>query len=198
MPAFRCRRAFFFALITLTGCTSILAQTGAPRSVITIHVGKSGFLSGFGHEHSVVAPIASGNVDTRALTTQITVLTRQMKVTDPDASEKDRAEIQATMLGPKVLDVERYPEIRFRSSRVQSSGAQRYRVTGTLNLHGVNRELSFEVSGTPDHYHGKAKLKQTDFGIKPFSGGGGTVKVKDELELEFDVYPAGFAASNSH
>jgi polyisoprenoid-binding protein YceI len=176
----------------------MFAQAPSPRSMITIHVGKRGFFSGFGHEHTVIAPIASGSVDAGALTTQITVLTRQLKVTDSDVSDKDRAEVQSTMLGPKVLDAERYPEIRFRSSRVQSTGGQSYRVTGTLDLHGVSRELSFAATGTPDHYHGKAKFKQTEFGIQPVSAGGGTVKVKDELELEFDLYPADFAVSHSH
>jgi hypothetical protein len=58
-----------------------------------------------------------------------------------------------------------------------------------LQLHGASRELSFDVTGGPDHYQGKTKLKQTDFGIQPVSVAGGTVKVKDELELDFDVYP---------
>jgi hypothetical protein len=37
------------------------------------------------------------------------------------------------------------------------------------------------------HYHGTAQLKQKDFGITPISLGGGTVKVKNELRVEFDV-----------
>jgi polyisoprenoid-binding protein YceI len=197
--ALRFRRSIFpLVFLALTSFTTALAQSGAPRSIITIHVGKTGLFSGFGHEHTVIAPMASGSVDAKALTTQITVLARQMKLTDPDFSEKDRAEVQSIMLGPKVLDVEKYPEIRFRSTHVQSTGGQSYRVTGTLTLHGENREISFEATGTPDHYHGKAKLKQTDFGIQPVSGGGGAVKVKDELEMEFDFYPADFATSNSH
>ena len=34
---------------------------------------------------------------------------------------------------------------------------------------------------------GKARLRQTDFGIKPVSAGGGTVKVKNELGLDFRI-----------
>jgi hypothetical protein len=51
-------------------------------------------------------------------------------------------------------------------------------------------EVTLEVTGEPSHYHGATKLKQSEFGIKPISMGGGSIKVKDELELEFDVYPA--------
>ena len=77
------------------------------------------------------------------MTIQITVTAKQMKVVDPGVSEKDRAEIQSTMLGPKVLDPDKYPEIRFQSSHVEKTG-DHYRVTGKLELHGASRELSFE------------------------------------------------------
>jgi hypothetical protein len=30
-------------------------------------------------------------------------------------------------------------------------------------------------------------LKQTDFGIKPLSIGGGTIKVKNEVEIDFQI-----------
>jgi hypothetical protein len=33
------------------------------------------------------------------------------------------------------------------------------------------------------------KLKQTDYGIEPVSVGSGTIKVKDEIDLEMDIYP---------
>jgi YceI-like domain len=172
------------------------AQNNAPRSVITIHVRKSGLLSAFAHDHVITAPVASGTLDPKAMTVQIAVATKQMKVADPGDSEKDRTEIQATMLGPKVLDTAKYPEIRFASSHVESLGAQRYRVTGMLEMHGASRELTFEVSGGPDQYQGRARLKQTDFGIEPVAVAGGTVKVKDELEIEFNIYGSELAPGN--
>lgn len=166
------------------------AQSPAPRrSTITIHVGKSGLFSGFGHNHTISAPIATATIDPQSKTAAITVLTKEMKVVDPEVSAKDRAEIQATMLGPKVLDAQRFPEIRFISTRIGQTAPQRFRVIGNLQLHGVTRRLEFPVSGTPERYTGKTTLKQTDFGIQPVSVAGGTVKVKDEVEIEFDIYP---------
>jgi len=186
---------------------SPLPQT--QQSSITIKAFKSGLFSGFAHNHVVVAPIARVAVDPSRMTAEITVVTKEMKVTDPGVSEKDRAEIQSTMLGPKVLDQEKYPEIHFKSSRIVESSPQHYRVTGMLELHGATKELSFEVSGAAQpgssagaagngnvgHYRGQTRLKQSDFGIKPISLFGGSVKVKDELELEFDVYVRAPAAS---
>jgi hypothetical protein len=37
------------------------------------------------------------------------------------------------------------------------------------------------------HYTGSVKLKQTDFGMVPIKLFGGSVKVKDEVEISFDV-----------
>ena len=34
---------------------------------------------------------------------------------------------------------------------------------------------------------GDFSLKQTDFGIKPFSAAGGTIKLKNELKFVFDI-----------
>lgn len=197
MTAFGSLRRPLLGFLLVVVCVLGNGQPRPARSVITIHVGKTGLFSGFGHEHTVLAPIASGRVDQKAPSVRITVLTAQMKVVDSDVSDKDRAEVQDTMLGPKVLDGQRFPEIRFQSSRVQPAGGAAYRVTGMLSLHGATREVSFEVSGTPEHYHGKTRVKQTEFGIKPVTAGGGAVKVKDELELEFDVYPADLAPSIS-
>src|SRR5215472_14258333 len=189
-------RSICLAVFLLPCAVVGIAPNNTPRSLISIHVHKSGLFSAFAHDHLITAPISSGTVDRHKMSVQITVATRQMKVMDPGVSDKDRAEIQETMLGPKVLNVEKYPEIRFTSSRVESLGAERYRVTGKLELHGASRELSFEVAGGPEQYQGKTKLKQTEFGIEPVAVAGGTVKVKDELEIEFNVFGPELASGN--
>jgi polyisoprenoid-binding protein YceI len=181
----------FFAVLILSVLASAQSSDNAPqRSAITIRVFKSGLFSGFAHNHVVIAPISQARVDPAALTAEIVVAVKEMKVTDTEVSEKDRAEIQSTMLGPKVLDQEKFPEIHFKSSRIEQTSPQHYRVEGLLELHGVKHEITLQVTGEPSHYHGASKLKQSEFGIKPISMGGGSVKVKDELELEFDVYAA--------
>jgi hypothetical protein len=58
-----------------------------------------------------------------------------------------------------------------------------------LTLHGMSKEISFEVDGKLDHYHGLTRIRQTEFRITPISMGGGSIKVKDQLEIEFDIYP---------
>ena len=194
------KRFWLFLIAGLLASLLLAAQmqeSATPKtqqSAITIKVFKSGLFSGFAHNHVVVAPVARAAIDAAKPAVEITVVTKEMKVTDPEVSDKDRAEIQSTMLGPKVLDQEKYPEIHFRSSRVEQTSPQHYRVAGTLELHGAKQEITIEVTGGPEHFHGATKLKQSDYGIKPISLFGGSVKVKDELELEFDVYTAAPAA----
>ena len=174
--------------VVLTAQPKSSSASKPQESSVTIHVFKAGLFSGFAHNHVVLAPIGGASMDPEGLKAEVSFATKDMKVVDPEVSDKDRTEIQSTMLGPKVLDANKYPEIRFKSSRIEQTSPQHYRVTGTLELHGTNKELSFEITGTPEHYHGVTKLKQTDYGIQPISLFGGSVKVKDELELELDVY----------
>ena len=164
------------------------AQTTPGYSTISIHVRKSGLFSAMGHNHEVSAPVARADTDAKLMSAAILVHAADLKVLDTDVSDKDRAAIQQTMLGPKVLNAEKFPDIRFVSSKIEQTSPQHFRVTGSLELHGVKKEITFEMTGGPQEYKGNAKLKQTDFGIEPVSAGGGTVKVKDEIELEMDIY----------
>ncbi len=154
---------------------------------MTVRVFKSGLFSAFGHEHEISAPIQQGRFSESNRSVDLTVDARQMRVRDKDVSEKDRAEIQETMLGPKVLDSRQFPEIRFRSSAVEPAGEGRWRVAGDLTLHGQTHPVKLTVQRQNGHYQGAAELKQRDFGIEPISVGGGAVKVKNELRVEFDI-----------
>ena len=105
---------------------------------------------------------------------------------DPHSSAKDRDDVQSRMLGPEVLDVSRFPDIRFASSTAETT-AQGWTVRGQLTLHGQTRAITAAVTRQANHYRGSVRLKQTEFGITPVTVAGGAVKVKDEVLIEFDV-----------
>jgi polyisoprenoid-binding protein YceI len=157
------------------------------KSVMTVRVLKSGFFSAFGHEHQVSAPIRQGSFRVDDPAVELAVDSRQLQVVDKDVSEKDRAEIQQTMLGPKVLDSQQFPEIRFRSTRVDRLGDGKWVVFGDLTLHGQTHPIKVAVERDSEHYRGSAEVKQRDFGITPVTVAGGTVKVKDEVRVEFKI-----------
>ena len=107
---------------------------------------------------------------------------------DEDASDKDRAEVQRTMLGPEVLDSAGHPDILFKSTSADPTGQRRRTLHGNLTLHGQTRPITVNVTLNADRYEGEATVKQTDFGIKPPGKAG--IKVKDEVRVEFEVWLA--------
>jgi polyisoprenoid-binding protein YceI len=114
---------------------------------------------------------------------------RKMRVLDPETSADKRAQIQQTMEGATVLDVEHFPDISFRSTAITKTGEAHWEVHGNLSLHGKNQLVVVVVSSEAGHYRGSGSVKQSDFGITPISIAGGTVKVKDEVKIEFDIVP---------
>jgi polyisoprenoid-binding protein YceI len=160
------------------------------KSVLTVHVSKSGIFSAAGHNHEIAAPIAGGDVDAVGHQVELKVNSNALQVRDPEVSEKDRARIQSTMLGPEVLDTQRYPEIVFRSTGANSAGQGVWKVQGNLTFHGQTRPVEVEVHEAGGHYDGSASFKQTEFGIKPVKVAGGTIRVKDEVRIEFQIYLA--------
>jgi hypothetical protein len=159
------------------------------RSTITIHVGKEGLFSAAGHDHWVSAPIASGEIsDTGDRCVKFSVDARRLKVKpDTKVNQKDEAAIQETMQ-QKVLESEKYPLVQFQSSSVTQAGSGSWSVTGSLTLHGASKSIVVTVRQAGDAYSGKALIKQTDFGIQLVRAAGGAVRVKDEVEVQFDIY----------
>jgi polyisoprenoid-binding protein YceI len=60
-------------------------------------------------------------------------------------------------------------------------------VNGSLTLHGQTRPVVVTVRETAGHFTGVSRLKQSDFGIAPIKVAGGAVRVKDEIQIEFDI-----------
>jgi polyisoprenoid-binding protein YceI len=178
------------AILALAAVAPLFAQekpidTG--RSTITIHVGKAGLLSAAGHDHWINAPISTGSIDETANRVMFTVETAKMTVKpDPKVDSKTQATIQKDM-EEMTLETKQYPEITFRSTRAEKAGDD-WKVQGSLSLHGVTKPVTVAVKRSGDAYSGHTVLKQTEFGIKPISVAGGTIKVKNEIEVDFQIY----------
>jgi len=186
------RRTVFLAAMSLMCVLGVSAQQhniDTQKSTLTIHVGKTGAFSGLGHEHEVRAPIHSGTADTGAHpAVEMRVDARALRVIDKDDSEKDRAEVQRTMLGPEVLDSEHHQDIVFKSTGAEPAGHGQWTLRGNLTMRGQTQPVTVHVTLKDGRYTGETTVKQTDFGIKPPGRAG--VKAKDEVRIEFDVWLA--------
>lgn len=170
----------------------------AAQSKFSVHVGRSGFFKMFGHDHNIAikefggtAQYTPGTIE--PATVEITIKANSLAVADND-SEADRTKIEHTMK-ETVLEVAKYPEIVFKSSKITVTKAGNGHLTAHLNgnvtLHGVTKPLAFDAALEPGEHRlrasGEFQIKQSDFGIAPVSVAGGTVKVKDQLKFTFDI-----------
>lgn len=174
---------FLLCMIGTQGRTVAQTQIDTDHSSLTIHVEKTGLLSAAGHEHTVTAPISAGAISEGPRPTFSFRVAAANLVVLP---EDHQAEIQRSMQ-KRALESSRFPEITFTSQSIDLVGENRWTVVGMLMLHGQARSLNIPVRKVDGRYIGTTTIKQTDFGIHPISAAGGTVKVKNELRIDFSI-----------
>jgi hypothetical protein len=95
-------------------------------------------------------------------------------------TDEDKVEIKKT-LEDEVLQP---GPVEFKSTQVTPSDEGRIEVTGELSMNGNVHRLDFELElGREGAVSARATVKQSDWGIQPYSGLFGTLKVKDEVEV---------------
>jgi polyisoprenoid-binding protein YceI len=98
--------------------------------------------------------------------------------------DDDKASIQET-IDDEILKRER---IEFRSTEVQHADGARMTVQGDLEIAGTARPIAFELTiGDDGELIGSAVVKQSDWGIKPYSALFGALKVADDVEVVIDA-----------
>jgi polyisoprenoid-binding protein YceI len=165
-----------------------------PSSRLEVKTGKAGLFGFAGHSHLIRARTFSGQVvyypkAPPSSHLDITIIADSLEVLTPP----DTAEIRKVTAAMRtdVLHVDQYHEIRLVSRQVTPS-ADGFHIVGALTLVGQTREVPVDVVvhlGVDTlRAAGKFSVKQTDFGIKPYSGGpAGTVKVADRVTFDIDV-----------
>jgi polyisoprenoid-binding protein YceI len=111
-----------------------------------------------------------------------------------------RVAVNENMKGSAVLAVERYPTATFDITSAKATGQTSvkglpiYQLDGTFTLVGRQRLLSFTAEVEQErgwlHVKGSFLIKQTDYGITPYSKVLGAVGVADELRIYGDLYVA--------
>lgn len=98
-------------------------------------------------------------------------------------TDKDRADIRKT-IDEKILGGR---PIAFRSTAIEPAN-DGLTVRGELELAGAKRTASFDLSATTDgRIHGTLPVTQSEWGIKPYRGMMGALRVRDTVEVVLDV-----------
>ena len=98
--------------------------------------------------------------------------------------EGDKASIQQSIDD----DVLKRSAIEFRSSAVESGAdGSRLHVRGELELLGRSHPISIELTVDDGRLAGTVTIRQSDWGLKPFSILFGTLKVTNDVGVEIDA-----------
>jgi hypothetical protein len=178
------------------------------KVVVVSRIDASSLFASLGHDHAIGASKFTGDVtwgDGVSCAVDIVVPARDLKVDPPgsrklagidpsvDMSADDKASIEANFKGKKQLDIERFPDIRFKS-RSCSGTSGNVSVTGDFTMHGVTKSvtlpLKVSVDGQAFRASGKFSIKGSDYGMPPFVAPLGALRNLDQLDFVVDVVGA--------
>jgi len=124
-------------------------------------------------------------------TVEVTIDAASINTREPQRDEHLRS--------PEFFDAAKYPTLTFRSKRVDAHGADEFKLTGDLTIHGVTKEVTFDVEGpTPSvkdpwgntraGITAAAKINRKDFGVawNGLTEAGGLV-VGDEVKITIEA-----------
>ena len=188
----------------MTDDKPIRYRVDTKRSRFVVQAYVTGVLSAFAHSPTIAirdftgeAEFVPGTLEKASL--RLTINAASLESVD-DLSTRDRQEIER-VTRDEVLETSRYPQIIFESDQITGNhitgDMYRVEIAGELSLHGVKSKCAFDaqVLATPEILRANSEflLRQSEYGIKAvsaaaiFSMSGGTIKLKDELKLSFDI-----------
>jgi polyisoprenoid-binding protein YceI len=101
-------------------------------------------------------------------------------------TDRDRREIAVT--ARRLLGVDRQPEATFTASGFEPGPNGGGVMRGTLSLNGASGPLTLDIRQTADAaYHATGSVRQTAFGIKPYTAFLGVLRVSDAVGIAVDV-----------
>lgn len=196
------RRQLLIALAALAGCSS-LPRTPAPaadhppgadRNELRVLVFRSGAAARMGHNHVLRA--ADLRVDWPTAGPVLRFRLDALAIDPPDlraglgaafasaVDDEARAGTRANLLKALAADV--HPEVVVRTLQQQGEGPRRA-VEAEITLHGVSRRQWFVVAVDGRRARGEVVVRQSDFGLQPFSVLGGLLAVQDALVVQFEL-----------
>jgi polyisoprenoid-binding protein YceI len=162
---------------------------GPSVATLTVKTGKAGAAAKAGHNLVIEVTDWEATLDLASSSVTLTADSRSLRVRDGHGGmqalgEDDKESISQT-IDEEIL---RGTPIAFRSTAVTAGAGGALSVTGELELGGKRHPISFALALGPDGaLSGSATVKQSEWGIKPYSTLFGTLKVVDEVEVTVDA-----------
>ena len=164
---------------------------GPDNAKLLVRTGRTGGAAKAGHDLLLEVGSWSATIDAGAEPSEtkltLTADASSMQVLDGTGGikplgAKDHDSIRKTIDG----DVLKRTPIEFRSTSVTSDANGGLQVSGELELLGRKAPVSFALAAGSGRLTGAATIKQTDWGIKPYTALFGALKVADEVRVEID------------
>jgi polyisoprenoid-binding protein YceI len=177
---------------------------GTDRGRVVLRTARDGLAAQAGHDLTIEVSVWSGEltVDDDGRPAELSVrldLTSLVVIAGTGGvkplTDRDRREIAVT--SRKVLGTDRHPQATFTASAFEPGSDGGGIIQGMLTLGGASRPLRLHVSETGDEsFRATASVRQTEFGIKPYTAFLGALKVSDAVGIEVDVNLAESGAAN--
>ncbi len=165
----------------------MIYDLGPDNGTLAVRTGRTGTVAKAGHDllihvtdwrgTLVVGEEPSVALDADATSLKVREGTGGMMALD----DGDRTNIQQT-IDDEVL---KRQDISFRSTRVEET-AGGLSVSGDLTLRGATRPIAFDLELQDGRVRGTAVVKQTEWGMKPYTALFGALKVADDVRVEID------------
>ncbi len=170
---------------------------GPPTGRLTLRTSRSGLGRRAGHDLAIEATRWAGNavVVTRdADKSQVTVTVEAESLTVREGTgglkpltDDDRAEIKRTLGSEQLLHTAAYPAIAFRSTGITGT-PEDFAINGELTIKGRTHPVTVHGGSDGDgQVCGWATIRQSTWGIKPYTAFLGALKVADEVRIEYAV-----------
>jgi polyisoprenoid-binding protein YceI len=182
------------------GAKTYEVDTTASRVYVRVSSATS-----LGHPHGVEGKLKSGKItpgaggelvfDMNSFKADTQQACKKVRLEGKHVSENEAQKVNQTMLSADVLDVEKYPTATCKiiimkpADRQEGGDPGTYLVKGRLTLHGAEQPLHvkarLERAGKQAalKLSGVFAIKQTAFGMTPYSAAGGLARVADELKI---------------
>ncbi|MDE1989311.1 MAG: YceI family protein [Betaproteobacteria bacterium] len=173
----------------------LLVVDGA-HSLVTFQVTRAGPLARLGHDHVLACRCLSGRVSPAAGQAELVLPLDAVTVDEPDLRraagldpEVDEEAVAGTRrnLQTKVFDTARHPLARI---RIRREAPERLLVSMTVRGEEHVQTVPARVEPLPGgglRVAGAFTVRQSDFGMTPFSVLGGALQVADAVAVRFDV-----------